>query len=108
MDDYHEFKCAHEIQIEEWRLYWSPNYVSITKGIVAPSGATTIFCINSANGSRNANGRTTGSGGTIGGGGARASTSTQNPLLVFNPIVELLHELRQNYQGVKTNKLWSL
>ncbi len=35
MDDYHEFKHAHEIQIEEWQLYWSPNYVSINRGIVA-------------------------------------------------------------------------
>jgi hypothetical protein len=21
MDDYYEFRCAHEIQIEKWRLY---------------------------------------------------------------------------------------
>jgi len=27
MDDYHEFKCDHEIRIEEWSLYQSPNYV---------------------------------------------------------------------------------
>ncbi len=47
MDDYHEFKHAHEIQIEEWRLYWSSNYVSITRGIVAPSGAMTILGISS-------------------------------------------------------------
>jgi hypothetical protein len=31
MDDYYEFKCAHELELEEWQLYWSPNYVSITK-----------------------------------------------------------------------------
>jgi hypothetical protein len=41
MDDYHEFRCAHEIQIEKWRLYWSLNYVYFTKGIVAPSDAIT-------------------------------------------------------------------
>jgi hypothetical protein len=40
MDDYHEFRRAHEIQIEEWQLYWSPNYVFIIRRIVAPSGAT--------------------------------------------------------------------
>jgi len=27
MDDYHEFKCDHEIRIEEWSLYQSSNYV---------------------------------------------------------------------------------
>jgi hypothetical protein len=35
MDDYHEFMHAHEIQIEAWTLYWSPNYVFIISGIVA-------------------------------------------------------------------------
>jgi len=37
MDDYLEFMHAHDIQIEEWWLYWSPNYVSITKGIFGPN-----------------------------------------------------------------------
>jgi hypothetical protein len=50
MDDYHEFKRAHEIQIEEWWLYWYPNYVSITMRIVAPSCATTTFGISLASG----------------------------------------------------------
>jgi hypothetical protein len=45
MDDHHEFKHAHEIQIEEWRLYWSPNYVSITTRIVAPSGASQLLTL---------------------------------------------------------------
>jgi len=68
MDDYHEFKHAYEIKIKEWRLYWSPNYVFIIRGIVASSGATTILNINLANG--NANGS-----GTIRNGGARASNN---------------------------------
>jgi hypothetical protein len=93
MDDYHEFKCAHDIQIEEWQLYWSPNHVSITIGIMAPSGATTPS-INLANGSGSAIGNgAIGSGGTTKGGGARASTNTWGPLFVFNPIVEFLREL---------------
>jgi hypothetical protein len=29
LDDYHEFKRTHDVHIEEWKLYWSPNYVSI-------------------------------------------------------------------------------
>ncbi len=28
MDDYHEFKCTHEIQIKEWQVYRCLNYVS--------------------------------------------------------------------------------
>jgi len=83
MDDYHEFRCAHDIQIDEWQLYWSPNYVSITKGIVAPSSAMTTLGISSASGNKNANGSvvtesdgTSKSDGTTKGGGVGASTST--------------------------------
>ncbi len=74
MDDYHEFKCAHEIQIEEWQLYWSPNYVSITRGIVAPSGATVTHGINLTNGNGSATcSGTTGNDGTTRGGGATST-----------------------------------
>ncbi len=95
MDDYHEFKCAHDIQIEKWRPYWSPNYVSITIRVMAPSGATATPSINlaSRSGSATSNG-TIGSGGTVKGGGARASINTWGPLLIFNPIVKLFCELR--------------
>jgi hypothetical protein len=68
MDDYHEFRHAHEIQIEEWILYWSPNYVSITRGIVPPIGATTTLNINLASGSESS----IDNGGTTRGGGVRA------------------------------------
>ncbi len=30
MDGYHEFYQVHQINIEDWHLYWSPNYFSIT------------------------------------------------------------------------------
>ncbi len=51
MDDYHEFKHAHEVWIEEWWLYWPPNYVSIIRGtIVVLSGTPTIFGGSLANG----------------------------------------------------------
>ncbi len=69
MDEYHEFRRAHEILINEWRLYRSPNYVSIIRGIVAPSGATTTLNISLASGSAT-------SSGTTKGGGVGASTST--------------------------------
>jgi hypothetical protein len=92
MDDYHEFKHAHEIQIEECRLYWSPSYVSITRGIVAPSGATiTLNNSISGNGSASGNGATE-RGGTTKGGIIGASISTQGPLLVFNPVVEFFSD----------------
>ncbi len=71
MDDYHEFIHAHEIQIEEWQLYQSPNYVSITRGVVAPSGATTTPSISLTNASTNTNGsEAIGTDGNIGGGSA--------------------------------------
>jgi hypothetical protein len=109
MDDYCEFMHAHEIQIEEWWLYWSPNYVSITMGIVAPIGAMVTLSISSTSGSKNASDNgTTGSGGTTRGGGARASNNTQGPWPTFNPIVELFCELWQNYQRVKIEKLQNL
>ncbi len=53
-DDYHELWRVYEIQIEEWRLYWSPNYVSITSKIVTPSAATTTPSITLASGSGSA------------------------------------------------------
>jgi hypothetical protein len=72
MNDCHEFRHAHEIQIKEWQLYWCPNYVSIIRGNVAPSGATTTFGISLINGSENASGkRATKSGGIAKGGGVR-------------------------------------
>jgi hypothetical protein len=98
MDDYHEFKHAHEIQIEEWQLYWCPNYVYIIKGIVAPSGATTTPRISSISGSKSANGnKATKSDGIIEGGGARAPISTWGPLPIFNLVVDFFHELQWNY-----------
>jgi len=77
MDDFHVFKCAHKIEIEEWQLYWSPNYVYITRGIMAPSGATTTLGISSTSGNGNASGSgAVRSGGTTRGGNVGASTST--------------------------------
>jgi hypothetical protein len=75
MNDYHEFTHGHEIQIEECWLYWSPSYVSITRGIMAPSGAITN--LNNLVSGNNANGNgATRSGGTTEGGVERASIST--------------------------------
>lgn len=30
MDDYHEFKWTYFMEIEIWRQYWSPDYISVT------------------------------------------------------------------------------
>jgi hypothetical protein len=74
MDDYHEFKHAHEIQIEEWWLYWSPNYVFVTMRIVVPSGVMTTPNTSSASGSGSAiSSGAIKSGGTTGDGGVKAS-----------------------------------
>jgi hypothetical protein len=32
MDDYHEFRRDHAVEIERCRQHWSPSYVSITHG----------------------------------------------------------------------------
>ena len=32
MEDYHEFKRVHALEIEMWRMYWCPDYVSMTSG----------------------------------------------------------------------------
>jgi hypothetical protein len=77
MDDYHEFRHPHEIQIQEWLLYWSPNYVYIIKGIVAPNGVMIIINISSVSRNENVNSNgAIGSGGTIEGGAIGASTIT--------------------------------
>jgi len=82
MDDYHEFRRDHAIEIEEWRQHWSPSYVFITHGGVASGGTTTL---------------------------STPSTSTQVvPPHPFNPITEFFLKLKKNYQGVKTKKLRSL
>ncbi len=94
MDDYHEFKHAHEIQINEWQLYQCPNYVSTTRGIMALNGAMAILGISSASGNGSASGSgTTRRGGITKGGGVGASINTRGPLPIFDPIVELFIEL---------------
>jgi hypothetical protein len=49
MDDYHEFCDAHEVNIEEWHMYWSPNYFSITKGQLVVSTPIQLTIIIRAN-----------------------------------------------------------
>ncbi len=78
MGDYYGFKCTHETQIKEWWLNYSPNYVSITKGIMAPN----VVMISNATMTISRNNSVSGN--------ARISTSTngKNPLFVFNPSAE--------------------
>jgi hypothetical protein len=71
MDDYHEFRKDHAIEIEAWRQHWSPSYVSITHGGVASGGTTTL---------------------------STPSTSTQVvPPPPFNPVTEFFLRLKKNY-----------
>jgi len=102
VDDYHEFWHAHEVEIQNWQLYWSLNYVSITIMIVASSGALATpnnYCTN-GNGSASSAATRSGS--------ANPSTKKQGPLLTFNPIVEFFHVLQWNYQGIQIDKLRTL
>jgi hypothetical protein len=76
---------------------------------MSPSGAMTTINISLASGSGSATSNgTTRSGGTTKGGGAWASTSIWGPLLVFNLVVKFFHELWQNYEEVRIEKLRSL
>ncbi len=82
MDDYHEFRRDHAIEIEEWRQHWSPSYVSITHDGVVSGGTFTP---------------------------STPSTSTQViPPPPFNLVTKFLLKLKKNYQGVKAEKLRSL
>jgi len=78
MDDHHEFRCAHMFHIEEWRLYWSHNYVSIIRGFVAIGGVV-INPSNTASGSGNL---------TIESVGIKLSIGARGPLHAFNLVVE--------------------
>jgi hypothetical protein len=42
MDDYHEFRRDHVVEIEAWKQHWSPSYVFITHGGVASDGTTML------------------------------------------------------------------
>jgi hypothetical protein len=37
VDDHHDFIHAHEVHIEEWQIYWSPNYVFIIEIPTVPT-----------------------------------------------------------------------
>ncbi len=71
MDDYHEFRRDHAVEIEAWKQHWFPSYVSIFHGGVASGGTTTPSTF---------------------------STSTQVvPPPPFNPIMEFFLRLKKNY-----------
>ncbi len=78
MGDYYGFKCTHETQIKEWWLNYSPNYVSMTKGTMAPSVVIT------------SNATMTISRDNLVSGNARTCifTNGKNPLFIFKPSVE--------------------
>ncbi|CAM6092316.1 unnamed protein product [Calypogeia fissa] len=40
MDDYHEFRKDHEVEITVWKDHWSPKYVSMTYGGVAGTASS--------------------------------------------------------------------
>jgi hypothetical protein len=72
MDDYNSFRHAHEVEIKKWRLYWSPDYVSIIKICLDLINGVITSNSSVANGSKSASGSVTtksGGFGTIESGG---------------------------------------
>jgi hypothetical protein len=81
MDDYHEFRHAHEIQVKECGYTNFPIMLLSLKNY-ACKWCNGNFSISMASGSGSANGSgPIGSGGTPMGGGVKASISMQGPLL---------------------------
>lgn len=118
MDDYHEFRREYSVDIELWRQYWSPNYVSITTSLFtggsapASSSATVsgaAASVANVNGGVAASGtNSTGGVSTSSGAGVSAPGGVRGAPSGFNPMVEFFHRLKKNYQGVRTDKLKSL
>ncbi|CAM6093940.1 unnamed protein product [Calypogeia fissa] len=48
MDDYHEFRRDHDMEITAWKDHWSPKYVSMTYGGVVGTATPTgpLFAFN--------------------------------------------------------------
>lgn len=106
MDDYHEFGRDYAAEIDAWRRYWSPNYLSITQSGVGTSGGASTSISEGTNGAVGATSTSTSSGAvSIAGGSTRGDASG---VPSFSPIPEFFQRLRKNYQGVKTEKLRSL
>jgi hypothetical protein len=75
---------------------YHPNYVSINRGIVTPSGSTTTPGISLANGIG-----TTGNGGIIEDGGAWVSTNMRGPLFTYNLVMEFFVSYDKITKGLK-------
>jgi hypothetical protein len=45
MNNYHEFKHAHKVHVEEWQSYWSSNYASIIEIFVISTSIFTLSVI---------------------------------------------------------------
>jgi hypothetical protein len=97
MDDWREFAQEHAAKIEQWRAFYSPNYVPLTLGghKEASSKSSTTEPYKTPQARREAAGK-----------GDGASTSTMAPC--FNPIVEFFKVLEKSYQGVRVDKLKNL
>jgi len=90
MNDYHEFKCTHEVEI-----ILLPNYLFITKGTMAPSFVSTSNITatnpkaNLAKGIRNVISATTRNR------GVGASINGWGHVLTFNLVVEFFQKLQR-------------
>ncbi|OAE18112.1 hypothetical protein AXG93_3352s1080 [Marchantia polymorpha subsp. ruderalis] len=92
MDDYHEFRRDHAVEIDAWRHHWSSNYMSITQGDVGTSGGASCSIID---GTSEIDGAGTSSDLVSIASGSISGDASDIPS--FNPIAEFFKRLRRNY-----------
>ena len=91
MDDYHEFRRAHEVEIEAWRAHWSPAYVSIAHSRATSSTAI----VHSAAGSSSMS--------SIDASAGTSTIGATRPIAIppaFDHMLEFFDILRMSYQDV--------
>jgi hypothetical protein len=98
MDDWREFAQDHVVEIEQWRAYYSPDYVPLTLGghKVAAGKTSSKEPYRTSQVRREAVEK-----------GDTTSTSTV-AMPSFNPIVKFFKVLEKSYQRVRVDKLKSL
>ncbi|CAM6086223.1 unnamed protein product [Calypogeia fissa] len=80
MDDYHEYKKAHLVEIEAWKQHWSPQYVSMISCKTTSTQTTPSTPSTSSSGTSSTSGLGASSSGVL--------TRGTGPLPTFDPVVE--------------------
>lgn len=112
MNNYHEFKHAHKVHVEEWQSYWSSNYASIIEIFVISTSIFTLSVIGmtfrndptNGGGSVGANGTTRNHGTTRSGGISPSINRHSTQLHAVLPKVTRGFKLR-NYRICKSSNI---